>query len=368
MKILLTGLRWLLFPVACLYACITTVRNWLYDRKLLKSHTFPFPVICIGNLTVGGTGKTPHTEYLIRLLKQTHRITTLSRGYGRTTKGFRWVGAESTAQETGDEPLQFYQKFGSEIRVAVGEDRAAAIRKIVSEGGFRKTDFRNSITGNEGNSSSELRDPNSGIILLDDAFQHRAVTASFSILLTDYNRLFYKDFLLPTGNLRETRNGARRADVVIVSKCPDALSPAERDEINANICRYARPGTSVFFTGIRYGTPVGFHVSEDSIFSPRHVLVSGIAQPGSLESYVRQTFDCQWHLNFRDHHAYTQADVEKIQTACLKAKATTVLTTEKDYVKLAQLKLPPETSFYYLPIEIRFLFDGQAKFNQLFGS
>ncbi len=357
--------RGLLFPLACLYAGVTAIRNWLYDKGVLESHSFPIPVICVGNLTVGGTGKTPHTEYLIRLLKDDYRVSTLSRGYGRKTRGFRWAAPESTAQQIGDEPIQFYRKFGSEISVAVGEDRVAAIKKIITapEGGVLKVP---SFGGDLGEAA-----PPSGvgglfeIILLDDAFQHRAVKPSLSILLTDYNRLFYRDFLLPTGNLRETRRGARRADIIVVSKCPDKLPELEQRKITNSIQAYARPATPVFFTGIRYGQPVGFALPKDTIFSDRLLLVSGIAQSGNLENYVRQTFACQGHLDFKDHHEYTPADIEKIERACRKAGVTTVLTTEKDYVKLIQWSLPTDLSFYYLPIEIYFLFHEQEKFNQL---
>ncbi len=345
MNAFFVGLRWLLLPFALLYAVITAIRNWLYNRGILKSHLFPLPVICVGNLTVGGTGKTPHTEYLIRLLKATHSITTLSRGYGRQTKGFLWATPQSTAEQLGDEPLQFYQKFGHEIRVAVGEDRVTAIRKILS--------------------AFEFQSPKPEIILLDDAFQHRPVKPSFSILLTDYNRLFYDDFQLPTGNLREPRNGAKRAGVVIVSKCPADLLASERDQIGRNVQKYARPGVPVFFTGIRYTQPVDFASGKDTILSEKVVLVSGIAQAGNLEKYVNQTFECAQHLNFRDHHAYTQADVSAIEEACQKHNACKVLTTEKDYVKLRSLTLPPGIAFYYLPIEIYFLFDAQASFDRL---
>jgi len=364
MKHPLRVLRWLLFPSACAYAGITMTRNWLYNKGVLPSHTFPVPTIVVGNLTVGGTGKTPHTEYLIRLLKNDYNLVILSRGYGRKTKGFRVADEHATPQQIGDEPMQFYRKFGRDVMVTVGEDRVAAIRQALRhlkqiakarppEPVFEAT--KNSI-------AEKVKTP---LILLDDAFQHRPVKPSFSIMLTDYNRLFYRDFLLPTGNLRETRRGARRANAIIVSKCPPDLSKQVQQQIIARIRKYSRLSTPVFFTGIQYGAPVGFLPTDNTIFTDKLVLVSGLAQAGTLEAYVRKTYDCQFHLAFKDHHDYTQADVDKIRTACHKTGSSVVLTTGKDYVKLVQLPLPPDISFYYLPIEIFFLFDEGQKFNQL---
>ena len=191
-------LRILLFPFSWLYYLITQIRNRLYDRGLKPSVKFELPVICVGNLTVGGTGKTPMIEHLIRLLQNRFKVATLSRGYGRATKGIRIAGPSENASTIGDEPFQFYTKFGKRITVAVGEERALAIPTILQE-------------------CSDTQ-----IILLDDGFQHRKVSPGFSILLTDYHRPFYNDFLLPSGRLRESRWGAERADVIVVTKCPSA--------------------------------------------------------------------------------------------------------------------------------------------------
>ncbi|MDJ1468327.1 tetraacyldisaccharide 4'-kinase [Xanthocytophaga flava] len=352
MKKLLLLFRWLLFPIACVYAIITTLRNWLYSKGIFRSHSFPVPTIVVGNLTVGGTGKTPHTEYLIRLLKDTHTLIILSRGYGRKTKGFLIADDNTKPQQIGDEPMQFFRKFGKEITVTVGEDRVAAIGKIYRR---IKQTVRN----------TQHTALNSPLILLDDAFQHRPVKPSLSILLTDYNRLFYNDLLLPTGNLRETRIGARRADVVIVSKCPPDLPDSARQQISSKIRKYTKLTTPVFFSSIRYSAPLPFSEFSRNIFSNQLILVSGIAQSHILEEYIKQNFDCKAHLDFKDHHNYTQADITTIQAACQKAGVSTVLTTEKDFVKLSQLELPPEISFFYLPIEIYFLFEEKESFNQL---
>ena len=358
------------FPFAILYDGITRLRNWLYDKGLLRSHAFATPTIVVGNLTVGGTGKTPHVEYLIGLLKGTHAITTLSRGYGRRTKGFRVADGQSDARQIGDEPLQMYRKFGDEISVAVGEDRVAAIGKIIRNPEFGILNSQNSIPGNR-----QPPPPSEGaggrlprIIILDDAFQHRPVRAAFSLLLTDYNRLFYNDFVLPAGNLRESRTGASRAGCIIVSKCPPELVLAESQAIADRIGEYAAPGTPVFFTAIRYGNPVGFGFLKDTILSGKVMLVSGIARPETLESHASGQFELQRHLVFADHHDYTLADVEKICRVGGETGAKNILTTEKDFVKLARMRLPPEMSFFYLPIEIYFLFGGEKQFQRMLGN
>ncbi len=340
------------FPFAILYDGITRLRNWLYDKGLLRSCAFATPTIVVGNLTVGGTGKTPHVEYLIGLLKGTHAITTLSRGYGRRTKGFLLADGQSDARQIGDEPLQIYRKFGHEISVTVGEDRVAAIGKIIQNFEFR---IQNSPPPSEGAGGRPF-------IILDDAFQHRPVRPTFSLLLTDYNRPFYNDFVLPAGNLRESRTGASRAGCIIVSKCPPGLVLAESQAIAARIGKYAAPGTPVFLTAIRYGNPVGFGFLKDIILSGKIVLVSGIAQPETLETYASQQFELQRHLVFADHHDYLPADVEKICRVGGETGAKNILTTEKDFVKLARMRLPPEMSFFYLPIEIYFLFNGEEQF------
>lgn len=190
-------LRFLLFPFAVLYDIITRVRNWFFNLGILKSTSFNIPVIAVGNLSVGGTGKSPQIEYLIRLLKDDYNIAVLSRGYKRKTEGFQIVNDAHTAEDVGDEPLQFYKKFKTAITVAVDADRTNGIQQLLQRNNPPK------------------------IVLLDDAYQHRKVTASSYILLTKYNDLFVDDFLLPTGNLRESRRGAKRAKVIVVTKCPE---------------------------------------------------------------------------------------------------------------------------------------------------
>lgn len=332
----------ILLPFTLLYTIITGIRNWLYEKGYKKNVHFKLPVLNVGNITIGGTGKTPHVEYLIRLLKDNYQIATLSRGYGRQTKGFLLANAQSTALQIGDEPMQFHQKFSNQIAVTVGEKRALAIPEILSNL------------------------PKTQLIILDDAFQHRAVTPSLSILLTDYNKPFYKDFVLPSGRLRERRAGAKRADIVIVSKCPDSLSIVEQQNIIQQIKPYIKRDTPVYFTGIQYGKPIPFGKKEN-LFSPDILLASGLADARPLEKYVKEQFNLCYHLAFKDHHQYTENDLNLIKNSLSKYLANTILVTEKDYVKLMHpsfSNIVSQLPFYYLPIEVYFLFGGEQAFNQ----
>ncbi len=325
---------------AVLYDAVTRFRNRLYDLKVKPSVRFDIPVICVGNLSVGGTGKTPVIEYLIKLLVTKHSLAVLSRGYMRKTKGFRIANPSETASTLGDEPFQLYRKFGEWITVAVGEDRAMAIPNILQEA-----------------STVDL-------ILLDDGFQHRRVSPSFSIVLTEYGNPFYKDFLLPTGRLRESRSNANRANAIIVTKCPLDIGDNTMETIRTEIGRYTQH--PVFFTGIRYGglLPFGEHRYEKT---SKVVLVTGIASTAALRLFVDTHFVLVEHLNFSDHHDYTIADLEKIDAALKKDVSAIILTTEKDMVKLLDSRFDSFTTrlpFFYLPIEVEFVKDGK-KFDDL---
>jgi len=319
-------------PFSYLYGFVTDVRNYTYDSNWQKSHKPQQKTISVGNLTVGGTGKTPMIEYLLRVLSQNqpkHTMATLSRGYGRETKGYRLANPADTASTIGDEPLQIYRKFGHQVWVTVGERRAEALKKL-----------------NE-------QHPEVNLVLLDDAFQHRAVSPHLSILLMDYNRPFYEDHPFPAGRLRERRHGARRADMVIVTKCPDRLSNSDQARIKMAISQYTRANQSIpiFFTGLTYLQPHTFS-GQVVVNMPRKVvLVTGIAQAGPLESYVRQTFAMSKHHRFGDHHVYTRSDVDRILDSL--PSDTALLTTEKDWVKLSALFSADEQSrlpLFYLPI------------------
>lgn len=281
-------------------------------------------------------------EYMVIGLSATHRLATLSRGYGRHTKGFRLAGPADTAQTIGDEPRQLYRKFGATdtrpVLICVGERRADALRQL------------------------ERDQPQVDTVLLDDAYQHRAVQPALNLLLTDINRPFYADHPFPEGRLRESRYGARRADAVLVTKCPDDLPESERVRIAGCLRPYTRPDTPVFFTGLHYGLPISFATRQAVESLTDVVLVSGLANADSLERYVSQRFRLVRHERFADHYAYTRSDYERLQSSLPLDAA--LLTTEKDWVKLDALPTDVERTdsrFYYLPITVRFLAD-EAQF------
>lgn len=327
-------LQVLMYPFAALFNLVTSLRNWMYDQGFKPSVKFQIPVIGVGNLSAGGTGKTPLTEYLIRLLAVDHKVATLSRGYGRKTKGFRIALPADNASTMGDEPYQFYQNFGADITVAVGEERALAIPTILQER------------------------PETEIILLDDAYQHRSVVPSFNILLSDYYRPFYKDLLLPAGRLRESRMGADRASVVVVTKCPLEMSEEEMIDIEKSIREYAEK--PVFFTHVRYGNPIAFGGPKP--ITEHVVLVSGISNAKPFEHHVSQNYKVTRHFYFRDHHAYSVADMQRISRFVKQNPSLSILTTEKDKVKLASAEFSDLTQslpLFYIPIEVQFIKNGQ---------
>lgn len=324
-------LRKILFPFAILYGFITSFRNFLFDKGILKSYSFDLPIIAVGNLSVGGTGKTPQIEYLIRLLSPTNKIATLSRGYKRKSEGFILADATSNAEVLGDEPFQFYQKFPN-ILVAVDANRKNGIEQLI-----------------------QISKPD--IILLDDAFQHRKVKAGFYILLTAYNDLYVDDFILPTGNLRESRSGAERADIVVVTKCPENLSEKEKNVIERKLQLESRQ--KLFFTSIAYDE---FIFSEEKqllvseIKNSEKLLLAGIAKPEPFFDYLKNENDTI--LTYPDHHHFSEKDILEIKE---KAKGKIIITTEKDFVRLKGI-LPAEQLFY-LPIKSEFL-QNQEVFDQ----
>ena len=339
--------RILLYPFALLYGLGVAVRNLFYDIGFLTEHEFKaISTICIGNLSTGGTGKTPHTEYLIRLLKDEFQVATLSRGYGRVSKGFQLAQPDSTFEDIGDEPLQFHKKFPN-IPVAVEGDRATGLNLLQKK--FQDLD----------------------IVLLDDAFQHRSVLCGISILLTEYSKLFVDDHLLPAGNLREARKGMNRADIIIVTKSPDVLSPLDARTITDRI--KPKSYQTVYFSYFKYGSIQ--HVFEKSNTFPRYsqinkvVLVTGIAHSGRLVEYLNQYQFQINHIEFPDHHSYTEKDVAKIKEAyherALGRKV--IITTEKDAMRFQHPDLEEQLKdlpIYYLPIEVAFHNDKATEFNE----
>jgi tetraacyldisaccharide 4'-kinase len=336
----------LLAPFSLLYGMGISLRNFFYRKGLLKGMVFNLPVISVGNLSIGGTGKTPHIEYLIRLLKDYIKIATLSRGYQRKTKGYLEVRPNFTAEQSGDEPLQFARKF-RDVLVTVGEDRSYAIPKIVQN------------------------HPDTQLILLDDAFQHLSVKPGLNIMLTDYNRLFTRDFLLPSGRLREWRSSYERADVIIVSKCPPNLNTKQKEELVAEV--RPLPHQKIFFTYYDYGHPY-------YMFNPAQVIplqedwdvlvICAIAGTEYLLDYVNSKVNSVKVLEFEDHHYFTKYDLGKLKQAFdnLDSKKKVILTTEKDAMRLELHKdylLEEKLPILNLPVEVRFLFDEGPQFNQL---
>ncbi|MNQ08348.1 Tetraacyldisaccharide 4'-kinase [compost metagenome] len=317
-------LRKILFPFAILYGFITSIRNFLFDKGILKSTSFDIPVIAVGNLSVGGTGKTPQIEYLIRLLSDKYKVATLSRGYKRKSEGFVLADENSNAEILGDEPFQFYQKF-PDVMVAVDANRTNGIQQLLSQ-----------------NEKPE-------IILLDDAYQHRKVKAGFYILLTSYGDLYSDDFMLPTGNLRESRSGAERASIVVVTKCPKILTEEEQTEIRLKL--KLKTGQQVFFTFIDYDIFIyskNEKMTIGEIKSESKLLLAGIAKPKPFFDYLKnESDDC---LTFPDHHHFSDADLVAIRN---KANGRKIITTEKDYVRLKDSELLEQ--LYYLPIKSSFI-------------
>jgi tetraacyldisaccharide 4'-kinase len=329
-------LRKILFPFAILYGLITSIRNFLFDKGILKSYSFDVPVIAVGNLSVGGTGKTPQIEYLIRLLSPKYKVATLSRGYKRQSEGFVLADSNSNVAILGDEPFQFYSKFRN-IQVAVDTDRKNGIEQLLS------------------------LPEKPEVILLDDAYQHRKVKAGFYILLTSYGDLYSGDFMLPTGNLRESRSGAKRANVIIVTKCPATLSLDEQNDIKRFLLRRNDKGDNqeLYFSYIDYDDSI---YSEDKILKVSEIknvdklLLAGIAKPEPFFGYLQdEKVEC---LTYPDHHHFTEKDLLEIKN---KSQNKIIITTEKDFVRLKG-SIAKEQLFY-LPIRSSFL-SGSDNFDK----
>ena len=321
----MTFLRKLLFPVAFVYWIVTWLRNYFYDKQIFKSKSFDLPIIAVGNLSVGGTGKTPQIEYLIRLLQDDFKVATLSRGYKRETNNFVLANETTTVKQLGDEPFQFFTKF-PKIKVAVDANRINGITQLL-----------------------KLEDKPE-IILLDDAFQHRKVKAGFYILLTTYSELFCDDFILPFGNLREPSSGRKRANMIIVTKCPNDISDLARSEIKMKL----DTDVPVFFSKIEYDELVYSEtepIKTADLKQAEKTIVTGIAKPFPFISYLKRENDLV--LKFPDHHNFTDKEINKIKEL---ANNKAIVTTEKDYMRLKG-SLSKEQLFY-LPIKSTILKDA----------
>ncbi len=341
---LLKSFRILLFPFSLIYWLAVFVRNLLYDFNFLPSTSFGLPVICVGNLSVGGTRKSPIVEYLAEKLKSEFRIAILSRGYKRRTKGYTLAGEGSTALEIGDEPMQFHLKF-PDLPVAVGEERMDAIPQLLHDR------------------------PGTECIILDDAFQHRAVKAGINLLLTDYHRLFTRDFYLPAGNLRDLKSSYKRADLILVTKCPPGLTIRERNQLISEI--RPLPNQQVFFTANKYSHPYQLVNPEERIHLKRGLevlLVTGIANPRPLKDLLEEIgLPVTW-LQYPDHHIFTIDDWDDIKKKfdALPAGDKIILTTEKDAVRLIKFRNKfGSAALYVVPLRHSFLFEGEPGFLDL---
>lgn len=320
-------LRKILFPVAFVYWIVTWMRNYFYDKQIFKSKSFDLPIIAVGNLSVGGTGKTPQIEYLIRLLQDEFKVATLSRGYKRETNEFVLANNSTTVKEIGDEPFQFFTKF-PKIKVAVDANRINGITQLLK------------------------LDNKPEVILLDDAFQHRKVKAGFYILLTTYSELFCDDFILPFGNLREPSLGKKRANMIIVTKCPADISELAMSEIKAKL----NVNVPVFFSRIEYDELAYSEIESIKsvdIKQTEKTIITGIAKPFPFISHLKKENDLV--LEFSDHHNFTKKEIDKIKEL---ANNKTIITTEKDFMRLKG-SLSKEQLFY-LPIKSLFLKDADV--------
>lgn len=342
-------LRDLLIPFSWIYSGVTSFRNFLYDNNVLKSHEFHVPVISIGNITVGGTGKTPHTELVVSQLMDDYNVTILSRGYKRKTHGYVKATSESGVADIGDEPKQMAQKFRNKAGVAVCEDRVVGIKNILREHNDNQ------------------------VIVLDDAYQHRSVLPRVNILLVDYNRPIFEDHLLPWGNLRESWKQAHRANIIIITKCPANLSPIDRRVIAKHVDLL--PSQSIYFTNFSYkplcpvfdGQAMPCSVTEDTEI----LLITGIANTKVLEEYVQQNLSAKvTHIKYKDHHNFSKRDLMHITETFVEMKGDNkvIVATEKDAMRLMELDFHPELRkrMFYLPIEVNFIFNDKDNLkNQL---
>ena len=337
---------WLL-PFSWIYGSIVRFRNWLFDMGLKKSKSFSIPIISVGNITVGGSGKTPHVEYLIRLLHDKAKIAVLSRGYKRKSHGYVLAEESTTMPEIGDEPFQMHQKF-SDIYVAVDAKRARGIENLQNDEATKDVD----------------------VVLLDDAFQHRYVKPGINILLADYHRLIIYDKMLPAGRLREPLSGKNRADIVIITKCPKDLKPMEFRVLTKAMDLY--PFQKLYFTSIDYDTPKGVfeekQIELDKLQDYHVLLLTGIASPKQMEHDLKPMTKDITNLSFGDHHSFKGKDIDRINDAFESMpEPRIIITTEKDAVRLREtegLYEKVKSNMYELPIKVSFMLDQQDNFNE----
>ena len=338
--------RWLR-PLSFLYGLGVELRSQLFELNILKSRSFTTPVISVGNITVGGTGKTPHVEYLVRLLSNEAKVAVLSRGYKRKTHGYLLADKDSTMRDIGDEPYQMKLKFPN-IEVAVDANRCEGIDHLINDEQTKDTD----------------------VIILDDAYQHRYVKPGINILLVDYHRLIIYDELLPSGRLREPIESKKRADIVIITKCPDSLNPIDYRVLTKAMKLYAYQ--SLFFTSLHYGAPYLLFGGDETRVPKKQnsdvLLLTGIASPEQMIDDVQPNVKSLKPLTFPDHHAFSPRDIEKINNAfaAMPQESRVILTTEKDAARLRNvsgLSEDVKQRLLVLPVEVKFMLDGEEIFN-----
>ncbi len=334
-------LQYLLLPLSWIYGTIVWCRKGLFKSGIFTRSKFDFPIICVGNITAGGTGKTPHIEWLIEKLKPNYQVAVLSRGYKRKTNGYVLAQQDSLPSEIGDEPYQIKQKF-KDVTVSVAENRVLGIPHLLSDS------------------------PDTQVILMDDGYQHLSIKAGFNIILCDYNRPYYNDFLLPSGLLRESAKGSNRADVIIVSKCPDSLNETAKNEIISNLKPLAHQ--KVYFSKIQYKTIQPLTQAAKSQQIPSNAIaLAGIAKADLFISQLNKSYHIITSMLFADHHTYTDDDIQKIATLYKSHTDSCIITTEKDAVKLGTneiLKHIQHIPIWYLPIGIE-VENGEALIAQV---
>lgn len=328
-----------LLPISLLYAAVLRVRHALYDCGILHSTKIGIPSICIGNLELGGTGKTPLTEYIAKLLMDKRNVAIVSGGYKRKSKEAIIAGKDTTLDELGDEAMQYHSKFGENIKVAVGKNRAMVIDKLMNQGSIPET------------------------IIFDDAFQHRKIKAGFNILTTNYSTPFYDNHLIPAGTLRDIKSRACSADIIIVNKTPESATNKDKNRIRQKLSQYGNQ--NVYFASLAYGQPVACNIAAQSTSldaKANVICLCGIAQPEYFILYLESKYHVTKKLVFSDHHTFSENDINRI-----KSEGKTIVTTEKDAMRLtynpyfSELK---NTPIYYIPIEVRFNADEASQLDK----
>lgn len=333
--------RWYLYPFSVLYSIGIRTRNAMYSLGLFTSTRFRTPIICVGNLSVGGSGKSPMVMYLASMLSSTGRTGVLSRGYGRLTKGYGVVNYESNYKTVGDEAMQLFERFKNKFVIGVSEKRVPGAKKLIE-------------------------DMDLDVLILDDAMQHRAIKPGFTIMMTEYSNPYFNDYLLPAGDLREPRNSAKRADIIMVSKCPAQLTEEQKMLYISKI--NPLPHQHVFFSAIQYKDQIvnidsRKNLPDNNLAYYDILLITGIANPTPLVEHLKRFSPNFKHLKYKDHHHFTEKDIKKIFSEYKKmGKYKLILTTEKDFVRL-KLYEHLRDYLYYWPIETRI--DQQEKFNQI---